>query len=419
MAVSGIQNLQPQMILAADVQNRYGRLIAQKGTVLTEKLIRVFKIWGVVEVDVHGNGDVKRNSLKEPEAPPVPEESAAVVEKRFIHTDRSHPAVRALMEIALRRNGGNCHSPWKEGASGKAFSKDLSRSPATAPDFSRIRERLINTRSADLKLPTLPEVFFKINDAISNPRSSVQSLAEIIGQDTSLSTRLLRIANSPFYNFPYTIDTLSRAVDIIGFHQISTLSYGIQIIGTFQHIRQDMVDMKSFWKHSLACGLTARFLASQKGIQNCERLFVAGLLHDLGRLILYRAAPREFAQILEEAREKNTLLFEKESDMMGTDHCRIGANLTKEWMFPDSLVHLIESHHGPNGNGTGNFLETAIVHIADILVNTAGLGSSGEIFVPPLNARSWETVGLSVHSLPVVVEQAQKQLDDTVSFFLS
>jgi putative nucleotidyltransferase with HDIG domain len=419
MAVSGIQHLQPHMVLAADVQNRHGRLIAQKGTILTAKMIRVFKIWGVVEVDVRGNEDFREEAVPQvPDEPPVPEESMATVEKRFIHTDRGHPAIQVLMEVARRRNGGNGNSPRQGDASGQVLSKGSSRSPATAPDFSTIKERLFNAGSADLKLPSLPEVFFKINDAISNPRSSVRSLAEIIGQDTSLSASLLRIANSPFYNFPYTIDTLSRAVDIIGFHQISTLSYGIQIVRTFQHVRQDMVDMKSFWKHSLACGLVARFLAGQKGIQNCERLFVAGLLHDLGRLILYRSVPREFAQVLGEAREKSALLFEKESDMMGTDHCRIGARLTKKWLFPDALIHLIESHHGPNGTG-GNPVETAIVHIADILVNAAGFGSSGEIFVPPLNTRSWETLDLSVHSLPLVVEQTEKQLDDTLGFFLS
>lgn len=418
MALAGLQNLQPRMVLAADVQNRHGRLIAQKGTVLTAKLIRIFKIWGVVEVDVGGNRAFREESDAPVSVdPPVTEESSAAVEKRFIHTDRSHPAVRALMDIALRRNGGNGHSTEPGSAFGRTSSGGPSRSADTAPDFSMMEEKLFNGRRADLQLPTLPEVFFKINDAISNPRSSVQSLADIIGQDTSLSASLLRIANSSFYNFPFTIDTLSRAVDIIGFHQISTLSYGIQIVRTFRHIRRNMADMKSFWKHSLACGLVARFLAGQKGIQNCERLFVAGLLHDMGRLILYRSAPREFAQVLGEAREKNALLFEKESDMMGTDHSRIGARLTREWMFPDSLVHLIESHHGPNGSG--NPLESAIVHIADVLVNVAGFGSSGEIFVPPLNTRSWETVDLSVHSLPVVIDQAEKQLEDTIGFFLS
>jgi len=415
MFLLGLTDLRPGMMLAADVRNRYGRLIASRGTALTAERIRVFKIWGVVEVEISGEKERGNGDGSSKKGPcPLPEDHLRSLEKRLMHTDRSHPAIRTLMESLTSGNGGNggfskCSGDWVEAL-------ESVKEPSFMPvELRAVLEKILQSGHRNMKLPALPEVFLKINEAVSNPRSSVGSLADLIGRDTSLTASLLRIANSSFYGFPNTIETLARAVDIIGFQQISTLCYGIQITRTFRHVSTSAVDMKSFWKHSIACGLAARFMASQKGIRNCERLFVAGLLHDIGKLTLLMSAPEAYCRVLAGARSTQSLLFTQESEQLGMDHGEIGGHLTRQWKFPASLEDLISHHHRPEE--AGNPLEAGIIHVADIIVNAAGFGGSGEAFIPPLNERAWETLDLSIHAIPMILNQTKTQMNDTIEFF--
>ena len=124
----------------------------------------------------------------------------------------------------------------------------------------------------DTQLASLPNIFMEITDVLSDPRSSAINIANVISKDPSLSAKLLKIVNSAFYNFPSRIDTISRAVMIIGSKQLSALALGTSIIRIFQDIPSDLVNMKSFWEHSLACGIGARMIASYKNIHNTEQI---------------------------------------------------------------------------------------------------------------------------------------------------
>ena len=196
-----------------------------------------------------------------------------------------------------------------------------------------------------MALVSLPHIFTEINRVISDPRSSAVHVADVISKDPNLTARLLRIVNSAFYGFPSKIDTISRAVTILGSKELSTLALGTSVLNIFNDIPADLVDMKSFWEHSVACGIAARMIGSYKNIANTERLFVAGLLHDIGRIIIYKYLPSEGREMLLYAQQTDCLLRSAEMEVLGFDHGQIGAMLMQKWKLPVILEQALGYHH--------------------------------------------------------------------------
>ena len=168
-----------------------------------------------------------------------------------------------------------------------------------------------------------------------------------------------------------------------------------------------MIDMYSFLKHSLACGILSRILAAQKNFGQTEQLFVSGLLHDLGRLILYLYFTDESRGILGRARRNNKLLYHEETNYLGCDHAQVGNKLMEQWKLPLILENNVLYHHNPSE--AQQPIPATIVHLADIIVNALGIGSSGEKFVPPLDAAAWENLDLPISSFDTVIGQATHQ----------
>jgi putative nucleotidyltransferase with HDIG domain len=253
-------------------------------------------------------------------------------------------------------------------------------------------------------------------EVISSARSSASHIAETVSRDTSLLSRLLKLVNSSFYGFPSKIETVSRAVAIIGTKELSTLALGISVVQYFNGIPPEFVDMKNFWKHSVACGVYARLLASEKPGVSEERLFVAGLLHDLGKLVLYRRVPSLAREAMELSAEKRIPVCEAEREVLGFDHAQVGALLLKEWKIPVPLETAVRFHHSPSGIPSA--LEPSLLNVADTLAIAMGMGKSGSSVVPEIGKDSWETTGLSVGVFQPVVRQGDKQIDDITAAFL-
>jgi len=188
----------------------------------------------------------------------------------------------------------------------------------------------------------------------------------------------------------------------------------MNIMDVFKDIPSDLIDMKSFWKHSIACGVAARIIANYKNIQNTERLFVGGLLHDIGRLMLYSYLPAHARHAILKAKRDNNLLLNTESEIMGFDHTKIGGRLLKNWKLPASLQNIVIYHHTPQESRDP--LEPAIVHLADIITNALGVGSSGERFVPPLDLDAWKYINISTNILQLTILQMDQQIEEIVRF---
>jgi HD-like signal output (HDOD) protein len=265
---------------------------------------------------------------------------------------------------------------------------------------------------------SLPTIYYKLDEKIQDPNSSLEDIAGVIIEDTGLSARLLKLVNSAFYNFPSKIDTITRAVSIIGTKQLRDLVLATSVVKLFRDIPEDVITMESFWQHSISCGVTARLLASHKKIDNIESLFVAGLLHDIGSLIIYSQIPEQANNVIYHCRAQKELMHISEKEMLGYDHSIVGGMLLKQWRLPQNLIETTMYHHWPNK--ARQFVnETAIVHVADIIVDALQLGTNGEQFVCPMNEKAWAHLDLDESVLPSVVSQIELQYRDFASTILS
>jgi len=176
--------------------------------------------------------------------------------------------------------------------------------------------------------------------------------------------------------------------------------------------------MESFWQHSLACGTCSRLLAIEKRLPKSDKFFVAGLLHDMGRLVLFSRAPDQAKEVFELYQKEHLLLHEAEKKVLGFDHQQIASAVMQQWKFPSNLIQAVACHHQPELAETAR-QEASVVHLADHLVNALQLGSSGERRVPPLSMRAWETLGLPTTVLPSIVASMEEQLSAVQEVFLN
>ncbi|MDE1171086.1 MAG: HDOD domain-containing protein [Verrucomicrobium sp.] len=253
------------------------------------------------------------------------------------------------------------------------------------------------------EMPSLPMSYLEIKREVNNPASSLSRIGEVISKDQSLTLRLLRLANSAFFGFPRRIDTISEAISVIGLQQVRDLALCTKVIEMFRGIPADLLETTPFWMHSVGCGIAARVLAAHQRETNLERFFVAGLLHDVGRLVLCLRQPEAMRNILQRARQQKEPLHKVEREFMGYDHTDVGAALLKAWDLPAPLVNAVSYHHRPLIN-TASPNDAAIIHLADIFAHGMELGKSGEHYVPPLASGAWKRE-------PTVFNSAMKEID--------
>ena len=268
-----------------------------------------------------------------------------------------------------------------------------------------------------LKVAALPAVAIKFSEAIKDPLTSNQDLENIVSEDSALAAKVLMISNSALFNFPSKIDTISKAITIIGHKQLSEIILSCSIVAMFKNIPQDVIDMDMFWRHSIAVATTARILASSRHEQNIEKFFTAGLLHDIGKLILFVEAPKYALEVITKSAETNELMHKVEKDIIGFDHAKLGSMLLKKWKLPDEIVSSVYYHHIPTVS-SGDIVGPSIIHIADIISHSLQYGSSGEKFVPALNEKAWSSLDLDIDILGFVVEQLNVQHTEAVKFIL-
>lgn len=266
------------------------------------------------------------------------------------------------------------------------------------------------------QLPSLPQVFLDLQRAINGKSTSADNLAAIISQDPSLTAFLLRMVNSAFYSLPQPVDTISRAVTVIGVNQLSTLAVGTSVMSLFKDVPAEVLDMEQFWKHSITCGLVARRLCRTLGKGEPERAFVAGLLHDIGLLILLQAEPERAAGVMKHAKAKDVLLWKEEKDLLGFDHATLGGMLLRKWNFPFVLVSAVLQHHEPKREQKEP--EAALVHCAETIATALGIGSSGEFFVQPPNPEVWASMNLSPDRMEEMIEDLDEELEEAFTILI-
>ena len=393
-----INKLHKGAVLAEDVRDSNQRLILARGATIRSKHLRIFKMWGIDEVEVfeEGHGTAVQPTTAKPQ---ISADVQAYVTEIFQLADRSHPAMEALFQLSLEYRSRNNIPPMPKGP------QESPPIPVEGEKVTDIRQQIADDQ---LKLPEIPATVFELNEIISDPGASAHDIAKVINKSPSLATLLLRVVNSPFYGFQTQIDTISRAVTVIGVREISSLALGITAIKVFKAVPEDVVDMASFIRHSVGCGIVARILAARIDIAETEQLFVCGLLHDIGRLIVYQYFPGYAQHLLDVAANEQEILNRLEGKLLGDDHSAIGGALLEAWHLPATLRDNIVMHHTPMQ--AQDPLKAGVVHVADIVVNAVGLGNSGERFVPVLDPQAWNLLSLSPTVFEDVIAMTEHQL---------
>jgi putative nucleotidyltransferase with HDIG domain len=268
-----------------------------------------------------------------------------------------------------------------------------------------------------LELASLPSVVMTAMDLLNNPNTSASDIGEVISQDPALTVKLLKIVNSAFYGFPSQIDTISRAITIIGSRELTDLILGSSAIQVFARLPNQLVSMQQFWSHSLYAGVVARILARYLRAPNTERCFVMGLLHDVGALILFRQRPDEARQALEMANANELPLHVAEREIFGFDHGAVGAELMRSWNLPESFATVAHFHHQPSA-AESHRLETATIHLADVITGMVHTTAAGTPHPAPLEPGAWELTGLSVDIIEDVSSEADTQFEEACTVIL-
>ncbi len=239
-------------------------------------------------------------------------------------------------------------------------------------------------------LPTLPGIVTRVMRIVSDPSSSSGDVAFVVGQDLALSAKILRLANSAFYGVPHTITSIHNAVVILGLKVINTIVLSLTVFDLFPDEKKSpLFDRTAFWRHSTSCGLISRFLCERLKtfvLFDAEEAFCAGLLHDIGKVVMEQYLHDDFHKALKHAKHKRLSLYEAEKEALGYTHTDVAQWLTSSWQLPPVLQAPLMFHHDPQAT-TDQADIVALCHYADYLCYELKL-TIDETYAPPLLAES-------------------------------
>ncbi len=253
--------------------------------------------------------------------------------------------------------------------------------------------------------PELPAVAQQLVAALAEDRLDAAAIARIVGQSPGLTARLLRLVNSPAFGLPRAVDRIDRAVALVGVRELTLLASSLLLIEHFGLVPQTLVDVRSFFAHSLAVAAAARHLAQGARPELAETAFAAGLLHDIGRLYCLSVFPERASVCLTWCQAHGRSARAVEATVFGMEHAPLGGQLLSAWQLPETLTQAVAGHHRPEG-----YLD-AVVHAADCLAHAAALGASGDCFPPRAVAKAMDLAHTSPEDLVAAARTAQTTTD--------
>lgn len=263
-------------------------------------------------------------------------------------------------------------------------------------------------------LVSMPEVLMSVNRMVDDPGSTAVDIGKVIAKDPGLTARLLKIANSPFYGPGRRIDTVARAVTLMGMRQLRDLVLTTAASKVFNGIPNDLISMDDFWRHSIHCALAASGLAKLAHVPNHDSLFVAGLLHDVGQLILFNRYPAESHQTLLLCLSDPSFpsVYEAERRVFDFDHAQLGSELLRHWRLPESLQACIAYHHEPS-RALSHAKEAYVVHLANTIAGLMDKGTHDVADASDLDPQVWTVIGLAPEeTISPIISMVETQFND-------
>jgi putative nucleotidyltransferase with HDIG domain len=267
-------------------------------------------------------------------------------------------------------------------------------------------------------IPTLPAVALKVNRMLQDYDISIKNLSKAIEKDQAMVSKILRLVNSAFYGFRSRINTIPHTVTILGFNTVRNAVVSVSIIDAFSG--KDSAkgfDITDFWKHSVAVAVTSRHLGEKTRLFAPDECFVAGILHDMGKVVLAQFFKDLFGQVCVATREQGLSFYEAEKKLLPVNHAQIGGHLAKKWQLPASLFEAISYHHAVRKSAT-HFNLLMVVHVANIIVNNYKNDSESE---PDFSGIYPEAAKVMASQLKTVSEwfpNVATEIESACEFFL-
>lgn len=265
------------------------------------------------------------------------------------------------------------------------------------------------------RLVTLPAVYFEIKRVIDSPDSDIIDAAKAISTDAALTSRLLRIVNSPVYAQGRPVETVTRAVSLMGMNQVHDLCLAASLATAFAGIKPESMDVARFWRNSQLCASTARKLAETCCIMERERLFVIGLLADIGHMVFYLQVPDLMARVMLEQEQTGAPIHEIERRLIGCDYAEAGGALLRRWGLPEALCQVVEQHVDPQPE-TPYALKSALLHL---IIGALEAHRSGRAILDLTLPEAWHLAEMSPESVMHAMTTCAAELRDTPSAFES
>jgi len=267
------------------------------------------------------------------------------------------------------------------------------------------------------ELPTLPSVFFTVSKMLSDPRTSAVDVGKIVSNDQVIASKILKIANSAFYGFAGRVNTVSHAIAVLGFSSTKNIVLTTSILSTL-NLKTPVkgFNLAAFWKHSAAVGAIAKLTAKEVFSQKQEEAFVAGLLHDIGKLILAICAPEDFVKCLDFAVSKKCLFFDAEKELLGITHTEIAAWINQKWKLPTEFATVLTNHHNEIETSGEHIGLVSVVKFADVLARGMQFGHACDHSIPILEDNVWDSLRMTPQKLEKILAASYDAMQDSMAF---
>jgi putative nucleotidyltransferase with HDIG domain len=265
-------------------------------------------------------------------------------------------------------------------------------------------------------LPSLPAVVMDLLSNLDQEHVDISVLAKKVSHDQALTAKTLRLANSSSFGLQVKVTTIQQAITFLGFQTTRNLITAAAVTGCFPHGRCPGFNDKAFWRHASATAACARALARRIRF-NQDVAFTAGLLHDIGRLVLVSAHPDAYGAVLAWRTQHEVSLDEAERAVLGVDHVDAGVALAGHWNFSDTMRQAIAFHHAPEAPGAG-FL-AAIVHVANAIVHALDLAGEEDELVPRVSSIAWDAMGLNEEAYLHLFRETELQFEEMSAILMA
>jgi putative nucleotidyltransferase with HDIG domain len=241
-------------------------------------------------------------------------------------------------------------------------------------------QRLEHIHGYIFRMPSLSTTVTKTLEICNNPNSSPNDLNRVISLDPVLTGQILKLVNSAYYSLPYKVPSLTRAIIMLGLNTVKNLVLSIAILESLGGKKAfRALPANDFWTHSICVGVVAKSLAATKGIPVTEQeeYFVAGLLHDLGKIPLNSCFPNEYTLVLESAKSEQDPLYEAEDRVFGMDHNMVGKMIAEKWQLGETIIDSLSHHHSPDTAREKKRKFVAVVALSNTFANFFEIGFAG------------------------------------------